>query len=281
MPLCIREVIGKKPPHHFLTEPDADRLRKTFTDMMAAPISSEVEDGYHELLKYGPFPEPFLKQNSRFCRKWHLDYISLLIREDLRDISRVAALDKIENLVALLPKRVTSPLSMANIAREIEVAHTTVKLWLEQLKRLYLVFPVAPWSKKISRALTKEKKWYFLNWYYAPDGAAKLENMVASCLYRCCKVLTDQGYGRYRLQFLRTLDKKEIDFVVCRDEKPILVIEVKKGDTSVSKSLLRREKYFVDSPTIGVQLVEKRNILKKYDDCTWVMSVERLLALLA
>ena len=59
------------------------------------------------------------------------------------------------------------------------------------------------------------------------------------------------------------------------------LIKVKKSDTSVSKSLLPREKYFVDSPTIGVQLVEKRNILKKYDDCTWVMSVERLLALLA
>jgi len=28
-----------------------------------------------------------------------------------------------------LPSRVTAPLSMANLARELEVAHTTVKTW--------------------------------------------------------------------------------------------------------------------------------------------------------
>jgi len=43
-----------------------------------------------------------LKQNERFCRKWHQDYISLLIREDMRDISKVVDLDKIEALVFLV-----------------------------------------------------------------------------------------------------------------------------------------------------------------------------------
>jgi len=41
------------------------------------------------------------------------------------------------------------------------------------------VFPVAPWTRKIPRDLKKEKKWYFLDWYYAPEGLARLENMTA------------------------------------------------------------------------------------------------------
>ncbi|MCP4576288.1 MAG: hypothetical protein GY846_08400 [Deltaproteobacteria bacterium] len=58
-----------------------------------------------------------------------------------------------------------SPLSMPGLARDLEVAHTTVKNWLEQLKRLYLLFSISPWKRKVSRGLKKEKKWYFLDWH--------------------------------------------------------------------------------------------------------------------
>ena len=280
MPLCIREAAGDPYLEGFLSKLHNQEIKKEFADLISMPVPAEHLDAYNALLKYGPFPEPFLKQNDRFCRKWHMDYISLLIRDDLRDISRVIELDKIEHLVSLLPGRITSPLSMANLANELEVAHTTVKQWLEQLKRLYLIFPVKPWSKKVSRGLKKEKKWYFLDWYYAPEGAARLENLVASCLYRSCKVLTDQGYGDYQLRYIRTLDKKEIDFVICRDNIPVIAFEVKKSDKAVSKTLLHRQKWLPDVSTIGVQLVDQRNVLKKYNNHTWIMSVERLLGVI-
>jgi len=160
------------------------------------------------------------------------------------------------------------------------VAHTTVKSWLEQLKRLYLVFPVAPWAKKIPRGLKKEKKWYFLDWYYAPEGAARLENMAATYLYRACLAMTDMGYGSYRLHFVRTLDKKEIDFVVARDNRPILAVEVKSGDVILSKPLKDRRRWFFNTSTLGVQVVDRRGILQKYPDNTWMVSIERLLSIL-
>jgi len=280
MPLCIREAAGDPYLDGFLSKLHNQEIKGEFADLISMPVPAEYLDAYNALLKYGPFPEPFLKQNDRFCRKWHMDYISLLIRDDLRDISRVIELDKIEHLVSLLPGRITSPLSMANLANELEVAHTTVKQWLEQLKRLYLIFPVKPWSKKVSRGLKKEKKWYFLDWYYAPEGAARLENLVASCLYRSCKVLTDQGYGDYQLRYIRTLDKKEIDFVICRDNIPVIAFEVKKSDMAVSKTLLNRQKWLPDVSTIGVQLVDQRNVLKQYNNHTWIMSVERMLGVI-
>jgi len=280
MPLNIREVVGNPLLGSFLSIQEEREMIKVFDDLISEPMPDENVQAFNSLLKLGPFPEPFLRQNERFCRKWHMDYISLLVRDDLRDISRVVELDKIEHLVNLLPKRITSPLSMANLANELEVAHTTIKQWLELLKRLYLIFPVKPWSKKVSRGLKKEKKWYFLDWYYASEEAARLENMVATCLYRSCKVLSDQGYGDFQLKYIRTLDKREIDFVICRDNKPIVAIEVKKSDTSVSKQLVNRENWLPEYSTIGVQLVNQRDILKKIDNHTWVMSVERMLGLL-
>ena len=104
--------------------------------------------------------------------------------------------------------------------------------------------------------------------------------MMATYLYRTCLAMTDMGYGNYRLHYLRTLDKKEIDFIVARDNRPILAIEVKSSDITLSKPLKDRRKWFPDLLPLGFQVVNRRNILKKYPDKTWVVSIERMLSLL-
>ena len=279
-PLNIRELTGGKLATAFLLAGNFEEFSRDFNLKVSAGLSTEIVDAYLDLVHYGPFPEPLLRQKERFCRKWHEDYSSLILREELRDISRVTEIDKIENLLLLLPDRLTSPLSMPGLARDLEVAHTTVKNWLEQLEKLYMVFPVPPWSKSISRGLKKEKKWYFLNWYYASDKGAKLENIVASSLYRYCHSLNDMGYGSFRLHYVRTLDKREIDFIIVRNNRPVMAIEVKNSGTSLARPLVNRERWFRDDPTIGVQLVNQRNVLKKMPDHTWIMSVERFLRLL-
>ncbi len=139
-PLNLAEVTKPRKSPCFLQERDIQSLLAAFGTQVSRRLSPETIEAQTLFWKHGPFPEPFLKQNDRFSRKWHLDYLSLVIRQDLKDLTRVVELDKIEHLVSLLPARVAAPLSMANLARELEVAHTTVKTWLEQLKRLYLRF---------------------------------------------------------------------------------------------------------------------------------------------
>ncbi|HLG21016.1 MAG TPA: hypothetical protein VI895_14535 [Bdellovibrionota bacterium] len=38
---------------------------------------------------------------------------------------------------------------------------------------------------------------------------------------------SEQGYGRWELYYLRDQDRREVDFVVCRDLKPMALIEAK------------------------------------------------------
>jgi uncharacterized protein len=280
MPFNIQEITKRLRPNCFLEEKEPARLFKDFEKQLTELTAPEVLEAYEGLWRYGPFPEPFLKQNERFSRKWHQDYLRLVLREDLKDISRVVEVDKVENLLFLIPGRIMAPLSMANLAHDLEVAHTTVKSWLEQLKKLYLLFPVTPWTEKISRGLKKENKWYFLDWYYVSEKAARLENMMAAYLYRACLAMTDRGYGDYRLHYIRTLDKREIDFIVAVDRKPILAVEVKSGETELSTPLKNRRKWFTKNPTLGVQVVDKRGVLQKHPEHSWVVSIERLLSLL-
>jgi hypothetical protein len=87
------------------------------------------------------------------------------------------------------------------------------------------------------------------------------------------------GYGDYRLHYVRTLDKQELDFVISLNNRPIIAIEVKTGETAVAKILKDREKWFPKSSTLGVQIVDKRGVMEKHPDNTWVVSAERLLAI--
>lgn len=107
-----------------------------------------------------------------------------------------------------------------------------------------------------------------------------MENMVASYLNRTCFALTDMGYGSYRLYYIRTIDKKEIDFLVTRDNIPLLAVEVKSKENSLSSTLEDRMKWLHPYITLGLQVVDKRGVLKKYGNNTCIISVKKLLHLL-
>ena len=65
-----------------------------------------VERDLASLLEYGPFPEPLFGQNMRETRLWRRSREKLVIREDLRDISHLPDLGRIELLTSLLPQRI-------------------------------------------------------------------------------------------------------------------------------------------------------------------------------
>lgn len=86
------------------------------------------------LMAYGPFPEPLLAQDARKARLWRRNRERLVIREDLRDISRLPDLGRIEMMTALLPERVGSLFSMASLREDLEVGFDSVRRWMSYLK---------------------------------------------------------------------------------------------------------------------------------------------------
>jgi hypothetical protein len=67
--------------------------------------------------------------------------------------------------------------------------------------------------------------------------------------------------------------------VVAADQRPILIVEVKSADMNLSKTLLHSHRWFPRNQPLGVQVVDKRGVLRKYSDRAWVISVERFLSL--
>jgi hypothetical protein len=96
------------------------------------------------------------------------------------------------------------------------------------------------------RAVKKERKLYLWDWSMAPEGGPRFENLVASHLLKYCHFVEDTEGHAMELRFLRDTDKREVDFVVLKDRKPLFAVECKSGERSVSPAI----RYFAERTAI-------------------------------
>lgn len=196
------------------------------------------DEQFSNLLLFGGFPEPFLKQTLPFYNRWKRTRTQQLFEEDLRDLTRVQELGQIQVLAELLRQQVGQLTSYTELAKKVNVSIDTIRRWLEILKSFYYCYTIQPWSKNVSRSLLKEPKIYLWDWSSAMNVGARAENFIASHLLKAVHFWTDRGWGNYELYYLRDKEKREVDFLLVKDNQPWILIEVKNSDNGrPSKSL--------------------------------------------
>jgi predicted AAA+ superfamily ATPase len=199
-------------------------------EVSQAPTLTDVE----KLLEFGGFPEPFFRGDRRYLRRWQREYYDRVLTDDLRDLEKITDIGKMGLLVDELPKKVGSILSVKSLREYLEVAHATSERWIQILERIYVCYRVAPLSGSKIRAVKKEKKLFLWDWSHVEDKGNRFENMVASQLLKFCHFQEDTEGYKMELRFLRDVDKREIDFVVLKQGKPLFAVEVKTGEKNLS-----------------------------------------------
>lgn len=213
-------------------------LISSFSSNNIIKMPRELDDNlWQRLIKHGGFPQPFLRSNNRFYNRWKRSRISQIFREDIYDISRVREIRLVELLADLVVQQAGQLTSYASLARKIRASEDSIRNWLGILESLYFCFSIRPWHGNIVRSLRKEPKYYLWDWAMVREPGPRNENMIASHLLKAVHFWTDIGIGEFGLYFLRTKDKKEVDFVVTRDGTPWFLVEVKSSHTAISPNL--------------------------------------------
>ena len=203
-------------------------------------------------LRQGGFPEPFLAANEKEANRWRRQYLDGLIREDILTFENIHQLKAMNLLVELLRQRVASPLSYQSLAEDLALSPNTVRHYIEILEALYIVFRVFPHHRSIARSLLQQPKLYFFDTGLVKGEGQSLENLVALSLYRQSCLEEESDGIPHALRYLRTKEGREVDFVLTKDDEPVLMVEVKAQDRDLAPGL----KYFGDRYAIpGVQLV--------------------------
>lgn len=272
-PLSVGELTGRLPTWD-----------QFVAGLEAVPVARRTDsDAYRTLALVGGFPEPFLRQERSFYELWSAERRVALVREDVRDATRIRDLSLLEMLTHLLPERVGSPLSINALREDLGLAFETVRDWLGVLGQFYYLFTLLPYSGRLTRALRKEAKVYLHDWAELDDPARRFENLVAAHLLKAVRTWNAMGAGGLDLWYVRDKEKHEVDFLITRKNRPQLLVEAKLADEEPSPHL----RYFQERlrVPIAVQLLGRPGVLRRLgtrsgEPPLWVASADRWLAML-
>ncbi len=200
-------------------------------------LRSGAQTALEDLLHYSGFPEPLFSGSATEYKRWQLTYNQRLVREDISDLERVYELDKIELLLEHLPRTVGSPLSINSLREDLEVNHQTVSNWLEIFERTYASFRIAPFGAPKLKAVKKERKLYLWDWARVEDMGLRLENLIALHLLRLVHYMSDCKGIKTELRFFRDERKREVDFIMLKDNKPWFAVESKLSAQSLDPNI--------------------------------------------
>lgn len=223
----------------------------------------DPQKSLESLMELSGFPEPYLSGDVREYKRWRTSHLDIILRQDLLETEALKNIQSIELLVELMTERVGSLVSYNALREDLGTDDKTVKRWCDALENSYVLFKVPPYSKKIQRAISKAPKYYFFDLPRVSNIGARFENLVALSLYKEILYRKDVLGEDYSLYFLRDKNQHEVDFLICHDKRPLVMIEVKVSDNNLDTSFHIFEKGLGTIPKIILVNKLDRNFSQK------------------
>ncbi len=150
------------------------------------------------------------------AQRWRTDCFAGLVREDVLEFSRLQEVNAMRLFAEMLRSRVGSPLSIASLARDLNLSPVTLNKYLAILEALFIEFVVRPWHRNIARATLQAPKVYFYDTgLVLGDAGLQFENLVACHLLKQAQWQQDTGSAAVDMHYIRRLQ--------IRDAAPWLV----------------------------------------------------------
>ena len=261
--LAFAEINGNKP--NFFDKAFARDFSATYPELTKRDvIHLAFRGGYPETLDYSSFDRS----------NWFKDYLDDLLDKDVRDVTEIRKLATLREIAFWLLVHSAQFFSIEELSAKASVAKSTVQNYIEALKALYLFDNIPAWAKSDYELLGKREKWFasdsglianVLGWdeeevYLDEKRDGKL---IESWVYQQLAAMADVA-GNYTVSHYRDNQKREIDFIVERNDGAILGIEVKAGQASLDdfKTLKWFAKNLAKSSFTGIVLYSGSQTLR-------------------
>jgi len=232
--LTVGEILGKNPIF----------LQQAFTRDFPAQIKGYDKEVIFDLAFRGSYPEALRINDPKERKEWYRDYLDSIIKKDLNYVENIRHLDVVKDLVKILAAWSGKYMDKSQITSSLEASRPTLDIYINALESLFIFERVIPWIKTDYDLIGKRPKIYMtdtglmtslLNWkredvMLNSDRSGKLmETFVFQEL--AAQIDLDSDYSLYQY---RDAKKREIDFIVEKENEGLTGIEVK-ASRSVSK----------------------------------------------
>jgi predicted AAA+ superfamily ATPase len=245
----IHSLIESSNLQFVLTGSSARKLRAGSANLLAGralaysffPLTSFELGRDFELAKalmFGTLPKIWNLKTDGARRKTLETYALTYLNEEIRAEQAVRALDPFRKFLEVAAQTNGKIINFHSIARDVGVDEKTVRSYYQILEDTLIGFFLEAYDGSLRRRVGKAPKFFFfdtgvtraltknLTVRLLPSTYAwgdAFEHFVITEIYR----LISYSGNQFSLHYLRTYDDVEIDLVISRPGRPILLLEIK------------------------------------------------------
>ena len=199
----------------FLIFKGKDLLAKRIRNLIPFDeVNDELRNLYQEYVLFWWYPKVVLTHDEEMKKEALWQIVETYIQKDIKDIGKIRDVEKFNTTLKILANQSWNLLNISELSSDaIGINRETLKDWLLLLTNTFIIDTITPYSKNIRSELVKMPKLFFhdngvrnyLLDHYELDGAGLETTFFGDMAH---------SYRFKNIQFYRTQDKKEIDFIL-------------------------------------------------------------------
>lgn len=265
-------------------------LERIFDGCMDSKHQTSLDkDDILEHALAGGFPG-VVSMSWRARRLWHQDYVASILERDLKDIAHVKRKDAMDRLVGVLAAWSSKFMDVSAICSGLSIHRATAESYVNALESVFFVERLRPWLKTDYERVAKRNKLFFadtglmasiLGWSIdqVRFDADRVGKLFETFVYGHLRAEIEYHLGVYQMFHYRDRQKREIDFLIEREDQRLLAIEVKAG-TTIHRGDFTPMKWFrrhnnLGSRFTGIVLYTGQQTIR-FEDNLWAVPIQMM-----
>jgi len=298
----IHHLIEQKLYRFVLTGSSARKLKRGSSNLLAGRASvrelypftvDELGDRFDtdSAMTWGLLPEIYHLQDEEDRYDYLTAYARTYLKEEVWGEQLIRNLEPFRKFLQVAAQSNGKEVNFAATARHCGVTEKTVRTYFEILEDTLLGFFLEPFDTSVRKQVGKTPKFYFFDPGVKRALAGELrlqpttgtsyygetfEHLVLLELYKRC------SYARndFKLSFLRTKSGQEIDCIIQRPGKPLLLVEIKSAKTITPEKITRYTKLardFANAEAIVLSQAPHSQMIEEIRVFPWMEGVNYIL----
>lgn len=223
LPVTFKEFVNFKTEYKYVNKLDA------YFELE----NKKIEILLNEYLSFGGYPRVVTENNFEEKRKIIDEIYRSYIEKDIVSLLRIDRPDAFSLLIKTLSSQTGRLLNYSQLAGVIGISTATLKKYLYFAEKTYVIQTISPYTGNSLKELTKSRTVYFYdhglrNFSNNTFTPIQNQNELGFLFQNFIKNLIDEHrlWKSWVLNFWRTTDKAEVDFVINKNDE-IIPVEVK------------------------------------------------------
>ncbi len=238
-----------------LKDPDLNvllnKIRKNRELILERDEHSRFKKAYGEFTRFGGYPQVVLSPTEDEKRSLLNSIYSTYFLREVRDMIDIVDDRKLAHLIRIIALQNGGLLNYSELCKMSGISFETLKRYLRFLEQTYIIKIVLPFHKNRQLELIKTPKFYFLD--------TGLLNAILDD-FRSMEVREDKGtllentvFGEFvkegkAVQFWRTKEKLELDFIVGEGNRKFRAFEVKYKEQTLTSGFYSFQNLYRNVP---------------------------------